>query len=112
MLSSVNRYAKKIPGCGVAWVSHIDALGNSTARRERAIPAKGINMSHNANKPTQPASAAHQELSDEQLENVAGGIKMKPVYVTSYQTGGSSSDVVPVDQISLNFSKIEYEYKP
>ena len=32
--------------------------------------------------------------------------------VSSYQTGGSSGDVIPVDQISLNFTKIEYEYKP
>ena len=31
--------------------------------------------------------------------------------VSSYQTGGSgASDVLPVDQISLNFSKIEIEY--
>ena len=32
--------------------------------------------------------------------------------VSSYQTGGSQGDLVPVDQISLNFSKIEVEYKP
>ncbi|HEX5432225.1 MAG TPA: type VI secretion system tube protein Hcp, partial [Bryobacteraceae bacterium] len=32
--------------------------------------------------------------------------------VASYQTGGSgSSDVVPLDQIALNFSKVEVEYK-
>jgi type VI secretion system secreted protein Hcp len=31
--------------------------------------------------------------------------------VSSYQTGGSSSDVVPVEQISLNYAKIEVEYK-
>ncbi|HLM98132.1 MAG TPA: type VI secretion system tube protein Hcp [Bryobacteraceae bacterium] len=32
--------------------------------------------------------------------------------VSSYQTGGSgSSDVLPNDQISLNFAKIEFEYK-
>jgi len=32
--------------------------------------------------------------------------------VSSYQTGGSGhSEVVPTDQISLNFSKIEVEYK-
>ena len=32
--------------------------------------------------------------------------------VSSYQTGGAQhSDVVPTDQISLNFSKIEVEYK-
>lgn len=32
--------------------------------------------------------------------------------VSSYQTGGSAGDAIPTDQFSLNFSKIEYEYKP
>ncbi len=31
--------------------------------------------------------------------------------VSSYQTGGSGGDVIPMDQISLNFSKVEIEYK-
>jgi type VI secretion system secreted protein Hcp len=31
--------------------------------------------------------------------------------VSSYQTGGGGGDVLPVDQISLNFAKIETEYK-
>ena len=31
--------------------------------------------------------------------------------VSSYQTGGDKKDVIPMDQISLNFSKIEVEYK-
>jgi len=30
--------------------------------------------------------------------------------VSSYQTGGSSGDVIPMEQISLNFAKIEFEY--
>jgi type VI secretion system secreted protein Hcp len=34
------------------------------------------------------------------------------VLISSYQTGGSQGDVVPVDQVSLNFSKVEMEYKP
>jgi type VI secretion system secreted protein Hcp len=39
-------------------------------------------------------------------------IQMEGVLVSSYQTGGSGhGDIVPTDQISLNFSKIEYEYK-
>jgi type VI secretion system secreted protein Hcp len=34
------------------------------------------------------------------------------VLVSSYQTGGSGqSDVVPMDQISLNYAKVEFEYK-
>ena len=32
--------------------------------------------------------------------------------VSSYQVGGSQGDVVPMEQISLNFAKIEVEYKP
>lgn len=35
------------------------------------------------------------ELSDEQLDDASGGyaIEMKKVYITSYQTGGSTGDV-------------------
>lgn len=39
-------------------------------------------------------------------------IKFTDLLISSYQTGGSSGNVVPVDQISLNFAKIEYEYYP
>ncbi len=39
-------------------------------------------------------------------------ITMSDLLVSSYQTGGGSGDVIPLEQISLNFSKIEYEYKP
>jgi type VI secretion system secreted protein Hcp len=39
-------------------------------------------------------------------------IKLTDVLVSSYQSGGSGSGgVVPVDQVSLNFAKIEIEYK-
>lgn len=39
-------------------------------------------------------------------------IKFSDMLISSFQTGGSSGDIVPTEQISLNFSKIEYEYKP
>ena len=39
-------------------------------------------------------------------------ITLSDVLVSSYQSGGSGqSDIVPTDQFSLNFAKIEYEYK-
>jgi type VI secretion system secreted protein Hcp len=39
-------------------------------------------------------------------------VKMTDVLVSSYQTGGSGhSDIVPTDQCSLNFAKIEWDYK-
>lgn len=39
-------------------------------------------------------------------------ITFSDVMVSSYQTGGNAhGDAIPVDQISLNYSKMEYEYK-
>jgi type VI secretion system secreted protein Hcp len=39
-------------------------------------------------------------------------IKFWDLLVSSYQTGGSSTgDEIPMDQISLNYAKMEYEYK-
>jgi type VI secretion system secreted protein Hcp len=38
-------------------------------------------------------------------------VKMTDLLVSSYQTGGSAHGTVPTDQISLNFAKIEWEYK-
>lgn len=39
-------------------------------------------------------------------------VKMEQVLISSYQTGGSGhSDIVPTDQVSLNFAKITMEYK-
>jgi len=39
-------------------------------------------------------------------------VKFSDLLVSSYQTGGSANgDVVPLDQIALNFAKIEFEYK-
>lgn len=39
-------------------------------------------------------------------------VKFTDLLVSSYQTGGSSGDVVPTDQISLNFAKVEYSVRP
>ena len=39
-------------------------------------------------------------------------VKFTDLLVSSYQTGGSSGDVVPTESFSLNFSKIEFEYRP
>lgn len=39
-------------------------------------------------------------------------IKFSDLLVSSFQTGGSGGEILPVDQISLNFAKIEYEYSP
>jgi type VI secretion system secreted protein Hcp len=38
-------------------------------------------------------------------------ITFSDLLVSSYQTGGSKGDVIPMDQIALNFSKISFDYK-
>jgi len=39
-------------------------------------------------------------------------VVLSPVLVSSYQSSGSSgSDVIPMEQVALNFGKIEYKYK-
>ncbi len=39
-------------------------------------------------------------------------VTFSDILVSSFQTGGSAGgDVVPMDQISLNFTKVEFEYK-
>jgi type VI secretion system secreted protein Hcp len=39
-------------------------------------------------------------------------VTMSDLLVSSYQTSGSGhADILPTDQISLNYSKIEFEYK-
>jgi type VI secretion system secreted protein Hcp len=39
-------------------------------------------------------------------------ITLSDLIVSSYQTGGSRGDgIIPVDQISVNFAKVEFEYK-
>ena len=39
-------------------------------------------------------------------------VKFSDLLVSSYQTGNGGGGDIPVEQISLNFSKIEYAYKP
>ncbi len=38
--------------------------------------------------------------------------KLSDVLVSSYQTGGTRGGEQPIDQISLNFSRVEVEYRP
>ena len=39
-------------------------------------------------------------------------IKFTDLLISSYQTSGSSASVVPLEQITFNFAKIEFSYAP
>jgi len=56
------------------------------------------------------ATLTARKAGKEQQEYLT--FKFHDVLVSSYQTGGSEGgDVVPIDQVSFNFAKIEVEYK-
>lgn len=65
------------------------------------------------------ACATGQHIKDAKLTlRKAGGdqqeymsYKFYDLLISSYQTGGSSGDVVPTEQISFNYSKMEMEYR-
>ena len=38
-------------------------------------------------------------------------ITLNDALITSYQTGGSGVDDMPIDSFSINYSKIKFEYK-
>ena len=38
--------------------------------------------------------------------------KFTDILISSYQTGGSVGDTLPIDQVSFNFAKIEVEFRP
>jgi type VI secretion system secreted protein Hcp len=65
------------------------------------------------------ACATGQHIKEAKLTaRKAGGdqqeyliITLKDVVISSYQVGGSDGNV-PTDEISLNFTKIEFEYRP
>ena len=57
------------------------------------------------------ATLSARKAGKEQHEYLT--IKFNDVLVSSYQTGGAEGgDVVPTDQVSFNFVKIDFEYKP
>ena len=39
-------------------------------------------------------------------------LKMNDILISSYDIGGSGQESVPMDQVSMVFSKVDFEYKP
>jgi type VI secretion system secreted protein Hcp len=66
------------------------------------------------------ACASGQHISEAMLTCRKAGkdpqeylkIKFNDLLISNYQTGGSGGDVVPIEQITFNFAKIELSYAP
>jgi type VI secretion system secreted protein Hcp len=57
----------------------------------------------------QEATITFRKAGAQQVEFLV--YKLSDVLISSYQEGGSSGDIVPMDAFSLNFAKIEISYK-
>lgn len=77
-------------------------------RTNKASPKLMLNCANGAH--IKDALLTCRKAGKEQQEYLI--IKFSDLLVSSFQTGGSAGDVVPVDQIALNFAKIQYEYYP
>jgi type VI secretion system secreted protein Hcp len=95
------------PGGGASGKVHVQDL-NFTARLSKASPA--LLLSCASGKHIKGAVLTGRKAGKAQAEFLT--FSLSDLLVSSYQTGGAEgTDIGPVDQVSLNFAKIEVEYK-
>ncbi|MFS0738587.1 type VI secretion system tube protein Hcp [Sphingomonas sp. 1P06PA] len=64
------------------------------------------------------AAGTHIKQADLVVRKAGGNqeeyykVKMTNLLVSSFQNGGSDGDSVPIETLSMNYSKIEFEYRP
>jgi type VI secretion system secreted protein Hcp len=77
-------------------------------RTNKASPKLMLNCANGAH--IKDALLTCRKAGKEQQEYLK--IKFSDLLVSSYQTGGSRGDVVPMDSITLSFTKVEFTYSP
>jgi type VI secretion system secreted protein Hcp len=79
-----------------------------TARVSKASP--NLMLACASGKHFKSAVLTARKAGKEQLDFLT--FSLSDVLVSAYQTGGAEGEVVPGDSVSLNFAKIQVEYKP
>jgi type VI secretion system secreted protein Hcp len=80
---------------------------NFTARMSKASP--NLMLACASGKHFKSAVLTARKAGKPQAEFLT--FSLSDVLVSAYQTGGAEGEVVPMDSVSLNFSKIQVEYK-
>ena len=94
-------------GGGAGKVSFQDLHFTTTVNKSSPLLAKACATGQHIKKATLFVRKAGKDQGDYYV------IKLTDILVSSYQNGPSEhSDAVPTDQFSLNFTKIEFSYKP
>ena len=79
-----------------------------TARASKASPK--LMLACAGGQHIKQAVMTGRKAGKDQLEFLV--YKFTDLLVSSYQTGGATGEDVPTEQISLNFARIEVEYRP
>lgn len=80
---------------------------NFTARMSKASP--NLMLACASGKHLKSAVLTARKAGKPQAEFLT--FSLSDILVSAYQTGGAEGEVVPMDSVSLNFSKIQVEYK-
>jgi type VI secretion system secreted protein Hcp len=80
---------------------------NFTARTSKASP--NLMLACASGKHLKSAVLTARKAGKPQAEFLT--FSLSDILVSAYQTGGAEGEVVPMDSVSLNFSKIQVEYK-
>jgi type VI secretion system secreted protein Hcp len=80
---------------------------NFTARMSKASP--NLMLACASGKHLKSAVLTARKAGKPQAEFLS--FSLSDILVSAYQTGGAEGEVVPMDSVSLNFSKIQVEYK-
>lgn len=79
---------------------------NFSQRLNKASPKLFLHCANGKHIPK--AVLTCRKAGGEQVEYLK--ITLSDVLVSSYQTGGSAGEVIPMESVSLNFAKVEFSY--
>lgn len=101
--------ASAVGGGGGSGKVHIQDI-SITKKADAASPLLFLNCASGSH--IKEGTLVVRKAGGEQLEYLK--IKLTDVLVSSYRPGGSAhgADDIPMEEVSLNFAKIEYSYQP
>ena len=121
--STDSKHKGEIEILSFSWGETQTVGGPGGGSRARKVQMQDFNFVMTANKASPKlllACASGQHLKDARFVARKAGksqneflvYKFTDILVSSYQTGGSGGETLPMDQVSLNFGRIEVEFRP
>ncbi len=120
--STDSKHKGEIEVLSFSWGETQTVGGPGSGSRARKVQMQDFHFTMMANKASPKlllACASGQHLKDARFVARKAGkaqnefllYKFTDVLISSYQTGGSGGETLPMDQVSLNFNRIEVEFR-